>query len=247
MTLQLGVGVLIQHQGKFLIGKRRNCRGSGCWATPGGRVAWEAQEAPPRSAVREVAEETGLPIRLVMPDGSTPAAGSDGATPFLISPWYAYGYLTLWYLAEVIPDPVTGRIAAAETREPNRCDGWHWVTGHELCQLWQQARRADAEQQHWLPWPQLQGALPRLLGGVAATFRLYVNDVPDPCGPYGLPGRDVEVAAHQALMRFTHLVDHGRFPLRVRLDGPPDRGDEATALLTLTAEAHPSLLKEANR
>ena len=57
---RVGVGVFVFKDGKFLMGQRRGAHGEGSWSIPGGHL--EFGENPEQTAVREVAEETGLTI-----------------------------------------------------------------------------------------------------------------------------------------------------------------------------------------
>lgn len=57
---QVGVGVFVVKDGKFLMGQRRGSHGEGTWSVPGGHL--EFGESPETTASREVFEETGLKI-----------------------------------------------------------------------------------------------------------------------------------------------------------------------------------------
>jgi 8-oxo-dGTP diphosphatase len=58
---QVGVGVFIWKDDKFLMGQRVGSHGSGTWAVPGGHL--EFGESWEECAKREVMEETGLVIK----------------------------------------------------------------------------------------------------------------------------------------------------------------------------------------
>ncbi|MEM7813526.1 MAG: NUDIX domain-containing protein [Candidatus Aenigmatarchaeota archaeon] len=51
------VTLVIEKDGKFLLGKRLNSPEKGCWCTPGGHI--DAGESPLEAAKREAAEEVG--------------------------------------------------------------------------------------------------------------------------------------------------------------------------------------------
>lgn len=57
---QIGVGVFVIKDGKFLMGQRRGSHGEGTWSVPGGHL--EFGESPESTALREVFEETSLKI-----------------------------------------------------------------------------------------------------------------------------------------------------------------------------------------
>lgn len=58
---QVGVGVFVMKDGKFLMGKRRGSHGEGAWCTPGGHLEYGESWADCSS--REVMEETGVSIK----------------------------------------------------------------------------------------------------------------------------------------------------------------------------------------
>ncbi len=58
---KVGVGVLINKDGKILLIKRRGSHGEGTWAPPGGHI--DFGERVIDCAEREVKEETGLEIK----------------------------------------------------------------------------------------------------------------------------------------------------------------------------------------
>jgi 8-oxo-dGTP diphosphatase len=57
---QVGVGVLIVHNNRLLLLKRRAVHGEGTWSTAGGHL--EFGESPEACAIREAEEETSLKI-----------------------------------------------------------------------------------------------------------------------------------------------------------------------------------------
>jgi mutator protein MutT len=110
-AVQVGVGVIVQRNGRVLLGRRRGAHGAGDWALPGGHL--EFGETPEACAARELAEETGLR-----------AAGWRRApyTADVIAqaePDADRHYVTLFMLADgVSGDP--------QRLEPQKCDGWSW-------------------------------------------------------------------------------------------------------------------------
>src|SRR5947207_14215735 len=57
---QVGIGVLVQKDGRVLLMKRQNSHGDGTWSPPGGHL--EFGEQPEACALRETQEETGITI-----------------------------------------------------------------------------------------------------------------------------------------------------------------------------------------
>lgn len=60
MQPRVGIGVFVFKDGKFLMGKRRNSHAADTWSIPGGHL--EFGETPEQTAIREIAEETGLEV-----------------------------------------------------------------------------------------------------------------------------------------------------------------------------------------
>ena len=58
---QVGLGVIVMHKNKVLLGKRKNTHGAGCWCFPGGHL--EFGETWQLCAKREVQEEVGIEIQ----------------------------------------------------------------------------------------------------------------------------------------------------------------------------------------
>lgn len=57
----VGIGVLVQKDGRYLFGKRITKHGQGTWSVPGGHL--EYGESFEECAAREVMEETGVKIK----------------------------------------------------------------------------------------------------------------------------------------------------------------------------------------
>lgn len=113
--VRVGVAVLVQRQGRVLMGRRRGSHGAATWALPGGHL--EYGETPADCARRELAEETSLQATHLVPG------------PYTNDVFSAEGrhYVTLFLLAEVAAgDP--------QVLEPDKCEGWHWCDWHALPQ-----------------------------------------------------------------------------------------------------------------
>ncbi|KAJ5539293.1 hypothetical protein N7513_007625 [Penicillium frequentans] len=123
MNPRVGVAVFVVNQeGKFVIGKRKGSHGAGTWALPGGHL--EFGESFEECAKRELVEETGLDII----DLEFLTATND------IMKAEEKHYITI-YMKGVISD-VSPQL---QLREPEKCDGWEWISWDEL--------RAQAETQ----------------------------------------------------------------------------------------------------
>jgi ADP-ribose pyrophosphatase YjhB (NUDIX family) len=64
---RLGSAVLVEKDGKFLLGERNKKNYNGYWVIPGGGVRYG--ETIKQAAVREIKEETNLDVELIKPIG----------------------------------------------------------------------------------------------------------------------------------------------------------------------------------
>ena len=112
---RIGVGVLLVRDGRVLLGLRLGSHGAGTWALPGGHL--EFGESVAACARREVQEETGLLIERVQP------------APYIESVFAAEQrhYVTLFVQG-------FGIAGEPQTREPDKCSGWHWCAWSALPQ-----------------------------------------------------------------------------------------------------------------
>ncbi len=113
MSPQVGIGVLIFREGKFLLGRRKGSHGEGDWSAPGGHL--EFGETPEACAKRETQEETGLDCGELM------------AGPFVsnVFPEIQKHYITLFMLSQ----QSTGEPVLLE---PEKCEGWQWFSPDSL-------------------------------------------------------------------------------------------------------------------
>lgn len=113
-VVQVGIGVLIvNNDGKILLGKRRGAHGAGRWQPPGGKP--DVGEKFVDTAKREVLEETGLVVDRVEPITFT-------------DDYFAADHLhfaTLYYLARNFR-------GQPQNMEPKKCEGWQWFGLNEL-------------------------------------------------------------------------------------------------------------------
>lgn len=104
----VGVGVFIRRSKTVLLGQRKGSHGAGTWSLPGGHL--EMYETPLDTALREVAEETGVRI------GNVHLAGIYTNDPM---PQWKRHYVTLY----VVSDWVSGE---PRILEPDKCVEWRW-------------------------------------------------------------------------------------------------------------------------
>lgn len=110
---RIGVGCVVQREGKVLLGQRKGAHAVGYWGFPGGHL--EFGESVESCATRELFEETGLK-----------------PTSMRLGPWVENlmedgqkHYITLF----VFVDSFEGE---PELLEPEKCEGWHWYNWESL-------------------------------------------------------------------------------------------------------------------
>jgi 8-oxo-dGTP diphosphatase len=117
--VRVGVGAVVVDDGRVLVMRRAGAHGADLWGLPGGHQ--EFGESPERTAVREVAEETGLVVavtaRLGFTDDPMPDIGRHYVTLFLAC------------------SRITGE---PRLMEPEKATALEWMTIDEL-----QARRNE--------------------------------------------------------------------------------------------------------
>ncbi len=109
----VGLAVIIQKEGKVLLGKRKNSHGEGCWGFPGGHL--EYGESFEECAQRETLEETGLEIKNL----------KSGITTNDIFEKEEKHYVTVF----MICDYLSGNV---EIREPEKCEIWEWFKWEDI-------------------------------------------------------------------------------------------------------------------
>ena len=111
--IRVGVGVLVADGERLLVLRRVGAHGAGTWGLPGGHQ--EFGESPEQTAVREVAEETGLIVAATARRGFT-----DDQMPEI-----GRHYVTLF---------VECRVVSGEARivEPDKATDLAWLTRGEL-------------------------------------------------------------------------------------------------------------------
>ncbi|RMZ92148.1 hypothetical protein DV736_g619, partial [Chaetothyriales sp. CBS 134916] len=112
---RIGVGVFIfNSSNKFLMGRRKGALGDGTYSLVGGHL--EFGETFEECAAREAMEETGLHI--VNPQFLTATNG------IFAGPDQGSHYVTIFMVATIKKEDET----MVETREPDKCEGWEWVS-----------------------------------------------------------------------------------------------------------------------
>jgi 8-oxo-dGTP diphosphatase len=110
---KVGVGVIINKNGKFLFGKRKNHHGDGDWSLPGGHL--EFKESWEECARREVKEETNIKIKNIR---------FATVTNDIFNKENKH-YITIFVLA----DFESGEV---KNMEPESCDCWDWFKWDQL-------------------------------------------------------------------------------------------------------------------
>jgi|SRR3989344_1246491 len=110
-SVRIGIGVIIRHSGKILVGLRKSKHGAGTYCFAGGHL--EVGETIFDCAKREVREETGLEIKNLR------------AGPHTEDFFPNKHYLTLF----VIADSDSGE---PELREPEKFAIWEWRDWNNL-------------------------------------------------------------------------------------------------------------------
>lgn len=123
--VRVGIGVFVFRDGRFLMALRRGSHGAGTWSLPGGHL--EFGESFEDTAVREVAEETGVRITNLR----------FGAVTNDVFTGEDRHYVTIWLLS----DHAGGE---PEILEPDKCAALGWYDFTEL------------PQPLFLPWHQLR-------------------------------------------------------------------------------------------
>jgi 8-oxo-dGTP diphosphatase len=103
----IGVGVIVRHEGRVLLGRRLAPPGANTWQFPGGKL--EFGETVEACAARETLEEAGIVIGdLARGPYTSDVFGRDEAH-----------YVTLFVVAALIS-------GVPEVREPTKCTHWSW-------------------------------------------------------------------------------------------------------------------------
>jgi len=107
---QVGVGVIIERDGRVLLMRRQGAHGDGNWSNPGGHL--EYGESIEECAVREVREEVGITVQHI----AFYAMTND------IFAGIGRHYITLWVTGQY----VSGEAVANSTREMSEIGWFAW-------------------------------------------------------------------------------------------------------------------------
>lgn len=113
----VGVGVLVVRDGKIPLGTRKGSHSAGCKALVGGKVDFGESFAD--AGVREVREETGMVVKI---RPLNPVSHVWFCRNHVLEGRHCIGHF-------LVADWVSGEL---KTLEPDKCEGWDWVTFDEL-------------------------------------------------------------------------------------------------------------------
>lgn len=109
---RVGVGIIVTHNNKILLGKRKGSHGAGQWSLPGGHL--EYRETVEQCVLRELTEETSLKAHIIH-----------------LGPWSNdvidedKHYITLFAFVPHFE-------GTPKLLEPHKCEGWQWFDLHSL-------------------------------------------------------------------------------------------------------------------
>ncbi len=110
---RVGIGVLLRHNGKILLGKRKGSHGDGTWAPPGGHL--EFKEELEECVRREVQEETNLAVKNIH-------FGTITNDVFVNEEKH---YITIF----MVCDYAAGELKIMESQ---KCEEWKWFRWDEI-------------------------------------------------------------------------------------------------------------------
>ncbi len=106
--VRVGVGVMLWHDGKVLLGRRKGAHGAGQLSFPGGHM--EKGESIEECVLREMREEVGPAVEFVNLRHQVTARSSR----FMPRDYLHIGMSAKWVSGEPV------------LMEPDKCDGWSW-------------------------------------------------------------------------------------------------------------------------
>lgn len=137
----MGTGLIVVKDGKVLVGKRKGSHAAGLFSFPGGHLDWN--ETWSECVLRELREECGENIKVLIrhfdPHRKEFFVTND------IMPFDGKHYVTIFMVA----DWVEGE---PENAEPEKCEGWDWVSFDQL-----KLAAASGECANWIPMNRIAG------------------------------------------------------------------------------------------
>jgi 8-oxo-dGTP diphosphatase len=137
--VRVGLGVIVVKDNKMLVGRRKGSHAAGLISFPGGHL--DFGETLKACAYREIDEECGPNFHTVIRNCSE-LHDTDKVELFItndIMPQYNKHYITIFMVADWLSgDP--------ENMEPDKCDGWEWMTFDEISQCINNGQAAQ-----WIP------------------------------------------------------------------------------------------------
>ena len=104
------LALIIMRENKVLIGRRKNVRGDGLYAFPGGRI--RDQETPQECILREKREDVGIDLEVELIDKRFPFETVSESSE-------SGHYIVLFYRANYI-------FGRPKNMEPDKCHDWEW-------------------------------------------------------------------------------------------------------------------------
>jgi 8-oxo-dGTP diphosphatase len=111
---QVGIGLLVVKDGKFLLGKRISSHGTGEYSGPGGHL--EYGESFETCALREMAEEVGKDFRVK----NLRVLCVSNILKYMPKHYVDIGMVAEWDTGEPV------------VMEPHKLESWDWYSEHEL-------------------------------------------------------------------------------------------------------------------
>jgi 8-oxo-dGTP diphosphatase len=156
MKVGIGVCLLVVREKKLLVAERIGDFGHGCLAVAGGHA--EYKETWQQAALRELYEEAGADIKVVIEPTDLPVWKSESNVPIFVTNNVLEGgkhYVTIWMKAKWLS-------GEAQNREPTKKKDWEWKTFAEIIK---DDRMKDGvaawlandfhDSLHWMPLPEL--------------------------------------------------------------------------------------------
>ena len=133
--VRVGTGLIVVKNEKVLVGRRKGSHAAGLYSFPGGHLDWN--ETWEDCVLRELREECGPNIKV-----NIRYYGQKRKEHFVtndIMPQYGKHYITIFMVADWIE-------GEPENMEPDKCEGWEWISYDQLASFSQHGECAN-----WIP------------------------------------------------------------------------------------------------